>query len=206
MIPELGTRLDARPPERGARQGTSNTPCGVVAVTSPSYNESHESPMACSPAPVGVLGAHADLAGFRRRVEVGGGVYRCSRHSVWASCASCAAFRQPFRQPLLVGQADVRAHIDRAFRGLRTTVRLVKELAGILVFLVPACFLIWVSVRVLRSPEESWAEGRSRWIAVAPLRDGERPPSARELRVWAVVWLVIAIAILALGLAVGLSA
>jgi hypothetical protein len=81
----------------------------------------------------------------------------------------------------------------------------VKDLAGILVFAVPACFLIWVSVRVLRSPERSWAEGRSRWIAVFPLREGERPPSASELRLWAAVWLVIAAAILALGLALGLS-
>jgi hypothetical protein len=34
---------------------------------------------------------------------------------------------------------------------------------------------------------------------------GERPPSASELRLWAAVWLVIAAAILALGLAFGLS-
>jgi hypothetical protein len=81
----------------------------------------------------------------------------------------------------------------------------VKELAGILVFVLPACWLTSVSIRVLRSPEESWAKGRSRWIAVVPLWQGERPPNASELRFWAVVWLVIAAAILALGLALGLS-
>jgi hypothetical protein len=42
-------------------------------------------------------------------------------------------------------------------------------------------------------------------MAVFPLREGERAPSARELRVWALVWLVIAAAILAFGLAFGLT-
>ena len=81
----------------------------------------------------------------------------------------------------------------------------VKEVAGILVFAAPACWLAWVCIRVLRSPEDSWAKGQSRWIAVVPLRKGERPPSASELRFWAAAWLAIAAAILALGLALGLS-
>jgi hypothetical protein len=84
-------------------------------------------------------------------------------------------------------------------------------LAGILVVVVPVCWLAWVSVRVLLSPEKSWAEGRSRWMVFIvllgdwPPGRGERPPSASELRLWAAVWLVIAAAILALGLAFGLS-
>jgi hypothetical protein len=81
---------------------------------------------------------------------------------------------------------------------------IVKDLAGILVFVMPASWLAWASVRVLRSPEESWAQGRSRWMAVLPLWQGERPPSARELRTWAAVWLAIAAGILAFGLAFGL--
>jgi hypothetical protein len=103
--------------------------------------------------------------------------------------------------------AASRSPLSQTHRGRasRPTVRRMKVLAGILAFGIPACFLIWASVRVLRSPEKSWAEGRSRWIAVFPLREGERPPSASELRLWAVVWLVIAAAILALGLAIGLT-
>jgi hypothetical protein len=85
------------------------------------------------------------------------------------------------------------------------TVRGVKSLAGIVVFALPAAWLTWTAVRVLRAPKESWARGRSRWIAVVPLRQGERPPSASELRFWASVWLIIAAAILALGLAIGFS-
>jgi hypothetical protein len=42
-------------------------------------------------------------------------------------------------------------------------------------------------------------------MAVAPLREGERSPKADELRNWAIVWLAIAVAILALGVAIGLS-
>jgi hypothetical protein len=80
----------------------------------------------------------------------------------------------------------------------------VKELAGILIIVLPACWLIWVSARVLRSPEESWAEGRSRWIVFLVL-GGERPPSTNELRFAAAFWLVVAAALLAFGLAFGLS-
>jgi hypothetical protein len=82
---------------------------------------------------------------------------------------------------------------------------IVKQLAGVLVFVLPACWLAWVSVRVLRSPLTRWAQGRSRWIAVFPLREGERPPSAGELRLWAAVWLVIAAGILAFGFVFGLT-
>jgi hypothetical protein len=80
----------------------------------------------------------------------------------------------------------------------------VKELAGILIIVLPACWLIWVSAQVLRSPEKSWAEGRSRWIVFLVLR-GERAPSMNELRFAAVLWLVVAAALLAFGLAFGLS-
>jgi hypothetical protein len=80
----------------------------------------------------------------------------------------------------------------------------VKTLAGILVVVIPATWLAWAAIRVLHPPDESWAQGGSRWM-VFPVRAGERRPSTNELRFWASVWLVTAAAILAVGLALGLS-
>jgi hypothetical protein len=81
----------------------------------------------------------------------------------------------------------------------------VKDVGGILIVVVPALWLAWVSIRVIRSPNDAWARRQSRWMAVWPLWEGERAAGGNELRSWAVVWLVIAAAWLAFGLASGLS-
>jgi hypothetical protein len=103
--------------------------------------------------------------------------------------------------------AASRSPLSQTHRGRasRPTVRRMKVLAGILAFGIPACFLIWASVRVLRSPEKILGGGTLTVDRRLPLPEGERPPSASELRLLAVVWLVIAAAILALGLAIGLT-
>jgi hypothetical protein len=80
----------------------------------------------------------------------------------------------------------------------------VIEGAILIVFLVPAAFIAWSSVRVLTAPEKGWAAGRSRWMVFGSRKKGEPRPERRELRFWAAVWLSIAAAILALGVALAL--
>jgi hypothetical protein len=81
----------------------------------------------------------------------------------------------------------------------------VIEAAIVLVFLVPAAFIAWSSVRVLMAPDKGWAAGRSRWMVFGSRKKGEPRPERRELQFWAVVWLSIAAAILALGVALALT-
>ena len=76
-----------------------------------------------------------------------------------------------------------------------------KEGAIVVVFLVPAAFIAWSSVRVLMAPEKGWADGRSRWMVLGSRKKGEPRPERRELQFWAAVWLSIAVAVLALGVA-----
>ena len=59
----------------------------------------------------------------------------------------------------------------------------------------------WLSYR---HPREAWNRGRGRWMTLASVRRGGSPPSESEVRFWAAVWLVIACAGVALGLAIAL--
>jgi hypothetical protein len=77
----------------------------------------------------------------------------------------------------------------------------VREGVIVVVFLVPAAIIAWASVRVLMAPEKGWAAGRSRWMVFGSRKRGEPRPERRELQFWAAVWLSIAAAILALGVA-----
>jgi hypothetical protein len=81
----------------------------------------------------------------------------------------------------------------------------VIEGAIVVGFLVPAAFIAWSSVRVLRAPEKGWAAGRSRWMVFGSRKKGEPRPERRELQFWAAVWLSIAAAILALGVALAVA-
>lgn len=78
------------------------------------------------------------------------------------------------------------------------------EAAIVIVSVVPAGFIAWSSVRVLMAPDKGWAAGRSRWMVLGSRKKGEPRPDPRELQFWAAVWLSIAAAILALGIALAL--
>jgi hypothetical protein len=80
----------------------------------------------------------------------------------------------------------------------------VIEGAIVVVFLVPAAFIAWSSVRVLMAPEKGWAAGRARWMVFGSRKKGEPRPERRELQFWAAVWLSIAAVIFALGVALAL--
>jgi hypothetical protein len=80
----------------------------------------------------------------------------------------------------------------------------VTEAAIVAVFLAPAAFIAWSSVRVLMAPDKGWAAGRSRWMVFGSRKKGEARPERRELQFWAAVWLSIAAALLALGVALAL--
>jgi hypothetical protein len=81
----------------------------------------------------------------------------------------------------------------------------VLEVAIVLLFLVPASFITWTSVRVLLAPEKDWAAGNTRWMILGSSSRSAPRPDRRELRFWAAVWLLIAGAFLALGLAIALA-
>ena len=66
--------------------------------------------------------------------------------------------------------------------------------------------LLWPTVRVLREPGGRWVQGRSQWLLFIWARRGEAPPSAAELRLWAAVWLGIAVLLIGLGVALIISA
>jgi hypothetical protein len=80
----------------------------------------------------------------------------------------------------------------------------VIEALVMVVFLVPAAFIAWSAVRVLRAPDKGWAAGRARWMALGSRGAGARRPDPIELRFWAAVWLSIAAAIVALAIAIAL--
>ena len=79
------------------------------------------------------------------------------------------------------------------------------EAAIVLLFVVPASFITWTSVRVLLAPEKDWAAGHSRWMILGSSGAGAPRPERREVRFWAAVWLLIAAAFLALGVAIALA-
>ncbi len=66
--------------------------------------------------------------------------------------------------------------------------------------------LLWPTVRVIREPRGRWVQGRSQWLLFIWARRGEAPPSASELRLWASIWLAIALIAVVLGVALILAA
>jgi hypothetical protein len=66
--------------------------------------------------------------------------------------------------------------------------------------------LAWPTFRVIRAPGERWIQGRTQWLLFIWARRGEAAPSASELRLWASIWLAIAIILLVLGVALIASA
>jgi hypothetical protein len=77
--------------------------------------------------------------------------------------------------------------------------------AIVLLFLVPATFITWTSVRVLLAPEKDWASGHARWMVLGSTGSRAPRPEQREVRFWAAVWLLIAAAFVALGVAIALA-
>ncbi len=79
-------------------------------------------------------------------------------------------------------------------------------LIGGAVLIVCGLALLWPTLRVIREPRERWVQGRSQWLLFIWARRGEAPPSASELRLWASVWLALAVILLGLGVALIVAA
>jgi len=70
------------------------------------------------------------------------------------------------------------------------------------VFVVGGSAILASATRTFRRPLERWLSGRGRWMIWVSLRRGEAAPTAPELRLWAGVWLVVGIAVVAVGVVI----
>ena len=69
-------------------------------------------------------------------------------------------------------------------------------------FLICGAALAAPAVKTWRNPRR-WQEGRGRWMLF--VKRGESAPGTAEVRFWAAVWLLIAVAIVTLGAAVAFA-